>query len=614
MLSAAEHFRQVPRSPKKNLVWRLRVLRKARSDRGFRRFLIRRCERDILFWINGFVNQFNPNSIGEGSTESGPFITWEFQEKAVREILWCIENRHDLLIEKSREMGASWLCLLVMAWLYLFHRNKKFLLMSRSEEAVDKPGDSDSLFWKLDYVFDHLPGWMTDGRLERRKRVYVNPLMRSGITGQASTDKTGVGGRCTAMFLDEFSRVTKDFAVLDSTADTTRCRIFNGTHQGVDTAFYELSRRENVRKLVMHWSAHPDKKKGAYRFDPVTNKVEVLDKTFTYPPGFDFVRTGAPTGGPFPGLRSPWYDEECPRRGSARGVARDLDINPEGSVSQVFDPIQVAELIRMHTSPPRWQGNVSFDSQTGKFLGLFRSAEGKLKLWVVPDIDGRVPASEYVMGADTATGVGKTPSCVAIGDGISRQKIGEYADALIREDDFAALCVALCWLFKAPSGQGALFCWETSGAGKRMGQRVIELGYRNVFFRQDDFALNPKISDVAGWSPTGEAKRVLLEDYRAALFTRAMIDPSEECLLETLKFQYSGNTIKHGRELATDDPSGAGVNHADRAMATALMWKMMKLKQTAPVAREQKNAVQVGSLEWRMALAEQRQKEEESWA
>lgn len=613
MLSAAEHFRQVPRSPRKNLVWRLRVLKKARSDCGFRRFLVKRCERDILFWINGFVNQFNPNSIGEGSTESGPFITWEFQEKAVRDILFCIENRHDLLIEKSREMGASWLCLLVMAWMFLFHRNKKFLLMSRSEEAVDKPGDSDSLFWKLDYVFDHLPGWMTAGRLERRKRSYVNPLLKSGITGQASTDKTGVGGRCTAMFLDEFSRVTKDFAVLDSTADTTRCRIFNGTHMGVDTAFYELSRRENVRKLVMHWSAHPDKKKGAYRYDAVTNKVEVLDKQYVYPPGFQFNTTGAPTGGPFPGLRSPWYDEECPRRGSARGVARDLDINPEGSVSQAFDPVVVAELIRMHACEPRWQGDVAYDRETGRLQGLVRSAEGKLKLWIVPDMEGKVPTSEYCLGADTATGVGSTPSCACIGDALTRQKIGEFADAWIREDEFAALCVALCWLFKNASGMGALFCWEGNGAGKRMGQRVIELGYRNVYFRHDDFSLNPKLSDVAGWVPSGQARRVLLEDWRAALFTRAVIDPSETALRELLGFQYVGDTIKHGKELATDDPSGAGVNHGDRGIAGGLMWKMMKLKQTPRVQQKQKEQIVAGSLAWRIALHEEAQKREEAW-
>src|SRR5581483_8104985 len=103
------------------------------------------------------VWEYNPNAIPGGvSEEVGPFITWEFQEDAIRTILDCIERRNDLVIEKSREMGISWLCLLVMDWMFLFHRWKDCLVISRNADAVDKPFEMKALFPKLDFVHQHL--------------------------------------------------------------------------------------------------------------------------------------------------------------------------------------------------------------------------------------------------------------------------------------------------------------------------------------------------------------------------------------------------------------------------------------------------------------------------
>ncbi len=68
-------------------------------------------------------------------------------------------------------MGVSWLVLILFDWLCLFDVlgfPPKFLVISRSAEAVDAPGDSDCLLWKLDYIHEHLPDWMTKG-IKRRK-------------------------------------------------------------------------------------------------------------------------------------------------------------------------------------------------------------------------------------------------------------------------------------------------------------------------------------------------------------------------------------------------------------------------------------------------------------
>src|SRR5260370_34363113 len=138
------------------------------------------------------------------------------------------------------------------------------------------------------------------------------------------------------MGIDEFSQIEEDYEVLHRTSDTTGCRIFNFTHKGLGTAAYELTQRVDMRKLNLHWSQHPHKKKGLYRYDTEAKHVVSLDAGFQHDPDYSFITDGSPTGGPCPGLRSPWYDKECRRKGSARAVAMDLDIDPRGSVSQTL--------------------------------------------------------------------------------------------------------------------------------------------------------------------------------------------------------------------------------------------------------------------------------------
>src|SRR5260370_31721848 len=161
------------------------------------------CREDILLYVNTFVWQFTPRR--RGGLQVGPFVTWDFQDEALLTMLDCIEEDEDLCIEKSREMGASWMLLMVFEWLWHFQPWQKFLLISRNEKAVEDE-DPDSLFWKIDFMHRYQPDWLMP-RMKRRKLFYGNEDNGSTITGQASTGKAGVGGRATAMGIDQFSPI-----------------------------------------------------------------------------------------------------------------------------------------------------------------------------------------------------------------------------------------------------------------------------------------------------------------------------------------------------------------------------------------------------------------------
>ncbi|HVL15835.1 MAG TPA: hypothetical protein VM529_24905 [Gemmata sp.] len=599
----------IPRDPAKNAALRIELLEAAAGDATLRRGLLELCAADVKLWVNLFVWAYDPRLAG---AEVGPFCTYEFQDEAFDALAHATDHGEDLVVEKSRDMGASWCCELHYVHRWLFRPWQKFLVISRNEDAVDKPGDPDSLFWKIDHVLERLPHWMLSPKDYVRRKLSFTHKNGSTIIGQASTGKAGVGGRATGMLIDEFSQIAEDDEVLGKTADVTKNRVFNFTHTGVGTAAYRIATSGLFKKLVMHWSAHPKKNPGLYRFDPATNQIEVLDKKYLYPPGFKFVLSEAPTGGPFPGVRSPWYDAEVPRRGSPRQVAMDLDIDAKGSGSQFFQPMVVHQLMRTVARPPDWVGDLRYDRESGEPLSLVESPAGWLRLWFTPGPNMEVPPGEYAMGADVAAGTGATPTCVSVCRVETGEKFAEWASPFVVPEDAGVMAAALGRVFR-----NAYFAWEQHGPGLLFGKRVIESGYRRVYYNVNDFKEEVVVSDTPGWYPHPKSKRLLLEEYRSALASGQFVNYSGKALEETLKFVYTdrGN-VEHGGEASRDDPSGARENHGDRVIADALAWKMaaeLGAGRPSLADRAKKDEPGPNTLAGRRAMWEQERRRKESW-
>lgn len=604
MLSDGLWHRGVPTQREENLRYRLWLLRQCR-DRNHRKGVLAICRRDIVFWVNSFVYQYNPFKPGQ---EYGPFITWDFQDDALHELLWCIRHNQSAVIEKSREMGGTYLCVLLIVWACLFHPWKKFLVISRSAEAVDNPGDPDCVFWKIDQVLEYLPDWMR-GEVQRRKMYFGFPS-GSKVTGQASTGKAGVGGRATAIFLDEFSQVKEDREVRQRTASTTHCRIFNGTHLGVGTEFYKLCQQPEVKKIRMHWTQHPDKRQGLYRSGVKGGQgYEVLDRSHLFPPDFEFVKDGTPKGGYAPGVRSPWYDRKCKDIGDKLGVAMDLDMDARGSDSQIFDPLVIRELKAAYCRPPRWEGDLVYDGNTGEPDKLVRRKGGAIKLWLAPDASGRFPPMPAAFAADVSTGQGVTNSCLSGANAHTGEKFLEVATPRMDENSFATLAVALCRLF-----DDALLGWERQGPGEVFGKRVNELGYHNVYRYRDDFRLGRGSATAPGFFPNPKSQRLLVNDYATALAARQFVNPSELALEECLDWKWDqGGNVVHGGKISCRDPSGASVNHGDRSMADAILWLMIKPSYVR-VRKVETEEVRPNTLAWRRQARHDDLQREEQWS
>lgn len=543
---------------------------------------------------NCFVFQFNPNPPAESTSLSdrmGPFITWDFQDRLFLDrpettgrpgILWCVEKQRGAAHEKSREMGVSWMYLLLEAWLGQFHPYYDCLNISRSADAVDDKSKK-SLFAKLRFILGNQPAWMT-GEVDDKLMFLGFKNTKSEITGEASTGRAGVGGRGSPILIDEFAEIREDKAVREKTAQTGGCRFFVSTHLGVNTEFYQLTTNPEYIKFVTHWTQHPNKNKGLYswdetrhklrfwRYDTSTGTIVESENTYDYGPNYNFVKDGSPTGGAHPGIRSPFYDKMALEIGDQHGVAMQLDIDPKGAARQFFDAILIARLKRQARQPD-FEGVLDYDER-GYPHRLTPAPGGPVKLWVKLDQDGNPPRVLHGGGVDVSGGRGKTPSCFTLTNAVTGAKVLEYANARIEPRDFATLVVSLCRLFVDEKGTTPKIAWENQGPGGNFGQQVLDLGYTNFYRKKSHDKIGRPNTETIGWNPVSMA--MMLRDYHLALSKGEFENPSEAALDECLSFEHDGRGGVTNAEAKTKDAEDAHLNHGDRVVADGLSWMICK--------------------------------------
>ena len=546
-----------------NAKYRRSILREARDDKVFQACVKELCRRDVTFWISTFGITYDPRL----KCPLTPFSLYEFQKKAALSVSEAINDGEDICIAKSRDVGASWLCLAVLLHRWLFEPDQAILLVSRNESYVDGRGNPKSLFWKIDTLLGHLPIWMTP-RFERKSLTIRNLTNGSVIDGESTTGDVARGDRRTCVLLDEFAAFASgdDFRALSSTRDVTPSRIFLSTPCGSTNAFATVAKNQSIRQVRMHWSDHPVKSAGGY----------------TDPKGR---------------FRSPWYDKEVTRCASPIEAAQELDIDFAGSAGAFFDHERLDEISRKHVRPPIVRGEMEY-SHDCKNVDFQLNNKGRLHLWFQPDASGMLPRDrKYVVGVDIAAGTGASNSCLSIAENKTREKVGEFAVPDMRPDQLAKYAVAIANWLRDDAGQPALLCWEAQGPGRIFGDAVVELGHRNIWYRKAEGTIALTPSRLMGWIPTRDTKQALLGRYRRCLFGEDFINHSREAMMECREFIYdSSGGVEHSLSINATDKSGAKSNHGDRVIADALACLAMGTGFT-PVVRE--NEVLPGSLAWR---------------
>jgi len=252
---------------------------------------IRQASKDVVYFINTFGVTFDPRP----ASKDLKFTLYPFQEDYARWLADKIDKGEDGFVEKSRDMGVSWVTLYVIYWCWLFRKGFQCLIGSRKEDYVDNH-TIDSLFGKLDYIIK-VGKVIPQGFNPTKDRTYMkieNPLRNCVIKGESANANFSRAGRYNIIFFDELAFWPWQQSSWEAAGDATPCRI------GVTTPSEEPSYAKALRnsKLVevktLHWRLHPLK-------------------------------------------NDEWYEIQKARRTSDE-IARELDINWEGSLTGIVYP------------------------------------------------------------------------------------------------------------------------------------------------------------------------------------------------------------------------------------------------------------------------------------
>jgi hypothetical protein len=567
-----------------------------------------------LFWT------FNPKN--KSGQRHLPFITWDCQDEVIEQIHKAILTGEDLLIDKSRDMGATWLILGVFMVHWLFIPDSHFLAASRKEEFVDRRGDHKCLFEKLRYLYDRLPIWCQPGT-DKTHMHLANLDNGSVIDGESTNANMGAGDRRKGVMVDEFARVNMLDAqwISENLSDTTDCVIYNSTHTTAGHPYAKLRYSGRVNVAILPWWKRPERTVGLYR-SPDYGKVELHDLEYyqqTYPGMFDGWKAGevhpvkdieiaAILSGEKNVIfcadgksnwRSTWYDRQCRRR-SARDIATNLDMNPAGAGDMVFDPSDLVRMRSEHMRPAEYEGEILF--KVKEFVEAFNPqgeditksdditdikfsrgfGKNRFRWWspLFEDPDTKElypdPGHSYIIGCDISLGAGQSNSIASVFDVNLDKKVGEYACSFTPPTQFADQVVAIAkW---CGGNRKPFIIWESNGPGGVFNRRMWQLGWDDVYYRTDETKTFRPRTQSRGWHSSRDTKADLIYGYREALgyafrgaaHGRRYINPCEQSITEAENYVFFTSGSIGPSEAEQEDSGGAKAVHGDRVIADAL--------------------------------------------
>jgi phage terminase large subunit len=234
-------------------------------------------------FITDFGMTFDPRNAEIGKPTMVPFLLFP---KQVEFINWLVERwrgRKDGLVEKSRDMGVSWLCVAFAVWMWRFHPGTVIGFGSRKEEYVDKLGDPKSLFWKVRQFIGLLPQELRPRGYDEKQHAphmrILNPENGAAIVGEAG-DNIGRGNRTSIYFKDESAHYEHAESVDAALSQTSNCKIDVSTPNGPGNPFYRKRHGGKIEIFIFDWHDDPRKDEAWYRnqcatLDPVVVAQEI---------------------------------------------------------------------------------------------------------------------------------------------------------------------------------------------------------------------------------------------------------------------------------------------------------------------------------------------------
>lgn len=240
---------------------------------------VKRCKRNLVHFATTYCYTLNGSLFDTTGKLARPELVpdWPY----VRATLTELHTPSDVLIEKSRDMMASWLCMLTVLSDLLFRPTWSVMTASRLENLVDDGGAASTfitLHGKVRFIYARLPPFLRDSTTLIFRHLHIlNPVTESLCLGFAATMDAGRAGKFKRAIMDEFAMLEHSEEVM--AAITNACpvgKVLNSTPRGMHNAFYRIreasrgvwpvleQKAGHWKRLTLHWSQHPERDQAWY--------------------------------------------------------------------------------------------------------------------------------------------------------------------------------------------------------------------------------------------------------------------------------------------------------------------------------------------------------------
>ena len=513
-----------PKEPRENLEWRHRILSRSLEDPVYRAKVKRLFHEDVLFAFNAFYYTLD---VRKRPFHNQPFCTWEYQDDVILDLQMAVKEGGDRAIVKSRDMGVSWMVLLVFHHEWLDPRGGgDFLVGSRIEDYVDRKGDMRTLFEKLRYAHYKLPKWIQPQGFQRRVHdtyaKLINPESGASITGESNNPNFSTGGRYAGILYDEFAKWKEsDTAAWTAGGDASPCRVGASTYFGEGGKFFQITTDGRTKVLSLHWGLHPEKAKGVSCVWPAPNEDDKGMLGVHWEPEEK--------------LTSPWYEKEAERR-TQEEIAQELDMEPAGSGTPVFGGkcLQAIKMYRKFPDEP-----VAWGSFVDSYLEMKieerepRDPEGYLCIY-----KRFAPGGQWALGVDVVEGVeGGDYAVVTV---LNRRTKDVDAVYWSRVDEitlgWVVKCVSDYYSPEKDSSEAPYVGIETTGPGLATFDKCVDIGLTNLFMAMRfDVSLQAP-TYKKGWRTDLHSRNELIGGIKSYLLYRAGKINSRRLLGELVTF------------------------------------------------------------------------------
>ena len=598
-------YSAIPKDVKENIRFRIELHKLLAVDKNLQKVFLELCRMYYPIFFSSTAWTINPQKMpGE---RNQPFILRPAQLPAVERLNWCIDNKKDAGLNKSRKQGASEICCKLFTAKALLESDSHFIVGSRTKNLVDNFGDPNTLFAKIDNVFECLPSWWLEltGYEPKKCRKDMNliiPSTNSSFSGDTTNENFSAGSRGTAILLDEFGRVDYSLAesIEGSVHDVADCVIYSSTHWlGANHTFNKCINKETTERIDLLWYDSPEESPGLYKTSEL-GKIEIVDKDYyseqdiqnaitltdiaNYNPNetkVQFIADGL-KGIPSP-FRAPWFDyQNYKRYGNKRDFVCNVCATPFGASETPFDHAVLEEIQKKYICPHDYVGELSFKQYSNGMINTeqvcFNIGYGKLKWWGALPFGRPDQRHNYIIAIDPSYGLGSANSAMMIYDRNISHQVGAWADANTKPEELADITVALAYW--CGGIRLTYLIWDTGGAcGTIFTNRLLFHRYPCLYTQRREDSKTRKQTQKWGWIGTGKRKDALLGELSVALSSglvanrdeyKSIIIHDSELISELFDYIFresgTGAVVSKKADLST----GALERHGDRAITAGL--------------------------------------------